>query len=947
MNSNSTVNFLTTPRLLFGLFLSFYCSSFYGQQSTYIKAELNDSLKTLSVQQQIEYRNLSSDTLQEIYLNDWMNAFSDKRTPLARRFYEDYERSFHFARQEKRGGTTVSSISSEAFHPLSWKRPQGHPDLISVTPENPVLPGEKYILNLDYTVKIPSEDFTNFGFSGKGNYQLRYWFLTPGVYSNGWKVYSHKNMGDLYIPKLDLKVELTLPPHLAAISSYNVEEVIRGETKKTVILKANERLETELFLTSTQLFEDIETDSLHVLTNMSDGGLSPVMKSVFVTRIVSFLEENLGQYPHSKILSTQEQYSSNPIYGLNQLPQFLRPFPEGFNYELKQLKTLTGNYLQNTLMLNRRHEKWIFDGIQTYLMMEYMNEHHPNLKLLGSLSDVFGIRWFHAANLEFNDQYPLLYLFMARQNLDQPLAAPQDSLVRFNKNLANPYKAGAGFKYLDHFLEDHTIPYSIKSFYKNYALKKVSGEDFKNTLQRNAGKDISWFFEDYVQTNEKIDFKIKKVRRKGDSLEVTIKNRTGNGMPVPVYGLNDGEIVYKEWVEHAYNTKTISIPSRRVEQVAVNYEGILPETNPRNNYRRVGGLIHKPIQFRLFKDLEDPRYTQLFFMPEAQYNLYDGLSLGARVYNGTLLNRTFEFKLSPLYGTNSKTIVGSAGFSHQIFFEDQHLQSIRYGASGSRFSYGYDLFYQRFTPYLTMSFRDSPLRNSQKEFLIVRNVNVFRDQNPEMSLEVPNYSIFNINYSYRNPGLVDYVTGSVDLQVAEQFGKSSFTLEYRKLLKSDRQLNIRFFGGAFFYNDLPGSDYFSFALDRPTDYLFDYNYYGRSETSGVFSQQIIMAEGGFKSKLEPQFANQWITTVNGSTTLWKWIFAYADVGLVKNKNNSAKFLYDSGVRASIIQDHFEIFFPIHSSDGWEFTDGRYDQKIRFIATLDLKTLIGVFTREWF
>jgi hypothetical protein len=37
------------------------------------------------------------------------------------------------------------------------------------------------------------------------------------------------------------------------------------------------------------------------------------------------------------------------------------------------------------------------------------------------------------------------------------------------------------------------------------------------------------------------------------------------------------------------------------------------------------------------------------------------------------------------------------------------------------------------------------------------------------------------------------------------------------------------------YNN-SNSDFFSFALDRP-DYLFDYGYYGRSESSGFFSQQ--------------------------------------------------------------------------------------------------------------
>jgi hypothetical protein len=71
---------------------------------------------------------------------------------------------------------------------------------------------------------------------------------------------------------------------------------------------------------------------------------------------------------------------------------------------------------------------------------------------------------------------------------------------------------------------------------------------------------------------------------------------------------------------------------------------------------------------------------------------------------------------------------------------------------------------------------------------------------------------------------------------------------------------LRIYAGTFIYNN-SNSDFLA-ALDRPTDYLFDYGYYGRSESSG-FSQQLILAEGGFKSKLNTPYANQWMTTLNG------------------------------------------------------------------------------------
>ena len=173
------------------------------------------------------------------------------------------------------------------------------------------------------------------------------------------------------------------------------------------------------------------------------------------------------------------------------------------------------------------------------------------------------------------------------------------------------------------------------------------------------------------------------------------------------------------------------------------------------------------------------------------------------------------------------------------------------------------------------------------------------------------------------------------------------TSKWRKLFLNNRQIELRFFAGAFLFNEAKDSDYFSFALDRPTDYLFDYNYYGRSEDQGLFSQQFIEAEGGFKSQLQPAFANQWLTSLNGSFTIWNWIHAYGDVGLVKNKEENAQFLYDSGIRVSLVQDYFEVFFPVHSNLGWEIAQPNYDQKIRFIVSLDFNTLLKLFTRRWY
>jgi hypothetical protein len=88
-----------------------------------------------------------------------------------------------------------------------------------------------------------------------------------------------------------------------------------------------------------------------------------------------------------------------------------------------------------------------------------------------------------------------------------------------------------------------------------------------------------------------------------------------------------------------------------------------------------------------------------------------------------------------------------------------------------------------------------------------------------------------------------------------------------------------------------------------------------------------------------------MTTANVSTTIWKYIFAYGDIGVVSNKNN-VNVVYDSGIHVNLVPDYFELYFPVYSTLGWEISQPRYADKIRFKITLSPKILIKLFTRKW-
>lgn len=926
----------------------------FGQNRIDLKAHFNVPAKTIAIEEEITYKNVTNDTLTDIYLNDWNNSYSTKNTPLAKRFAEEYDSKFHFAESEERGYTNITSVKDHLKNELDFSRVKDHPDILRVTLKNTLMPGESYRILLNYNVLVPSDIFTSYGVSEQAEFNLKYWYITPTIYDGEWQYYSNLNLDDLFIPKSDQTFVIEYPKNYKLISELDLLNITQNDSTQTAILNGKDRVNTDLSLLKYSNYNFTKTDYFTINTNIEDKGVTAQEKALILDNVAAFIEKYLGHYPHGNLLLTQIEYNKDPLYGLNQLPDFIRPFPDNFQYELKVLKTALESYLENVLLINPRKDYWLKDGLQIYFLMKYVEENYPDMKFLGSFANTWGIRSFHASDLYFNSKYNLFFMQMARTNRDQPLTMPKDSLLKFNASIANKFKAGIGLKYLDDFVNSNILETTISEYLKQYQLKQTSSSDFEALLKQHTNKNIEWFFTDYINTRKKIDFKIKDVYKTEDSVTLTIKNKRNNKMPVSLFALKNDTVQSKIWVEDIKESKTLTIPKNDADKLVLNYDNSIPEYNLRDNWKSLKGFFfnNRPLQLRLLKDIEDPYYNQVFFMPLVEFNnIYDGVTLGANMYNKTVLRKRFIYKFAPQYGTKSKKLTGRAQAFYSYDLENNDLYNIIFGAVGSYNSFAKDAYVRIISPNLTFNFRDDKdFRSNKMKSLNFRYLDITRTQkdNTIILTEEPDYHIFNIRYLDANPGLVNYFRWNTDVQFSKYFGKLSFNYEFRRLFESNRQFNFRFFAGSFLYNKTDSSsDYFSFALDRPTDYLFDYEYLGRSETSGIFSQQLIIAEGGFKSKLDTPYANQWLTTINTSTTLWKYIQVYGDIGLVKNKFIDPSFVYDSGLRLDLVTDYFEIYFPIYSKLGWEIGQPHYDQKIRFKFTLDPKTLLGLFRRKWY
>ncbi|WP_088341086.1 gluzincin family metallopeptidase [Robiginitalea sediminis] len=920
-----------------------------AQHRNTVRANLVEEEQLLEIQQEFTYVNASKDSLAQLYFNDWNHAYSDKSTALAKRFAEEFKKSLHLAKPEERGATNILSVVDDVYRGLQWKRMEGK-DIVRFDLGEPLAPGDSTRLFITYTVKLPPNRYTPYGYSPNGSYYLKDWYLTPAVYDGTWHLYSNKNLEDLFTDITNTRIDLEFPDSLYLGTNYVDINLVKRPQRQSATLRGVQRKSCDVILNAERPFQKHLTPFLLVVTDIRSPRYNEVMQGVSIDRISRFIHQNLGDFPYEQLLVSEIDFNKNPLYGLNQLPSFIRPYEEQFQFEMKFLKTALISYMRETLFLNPRDEKWVTDAIVNYLMIRYVETFYPDQKLLGKLSNWWMLKGFHLSQMHFNDQYSFLYMLSARRNLDQALSVPNDSLIKFNQKIANTYKAGLGLSYLANYAGASSIDRAIKIFYETYKLKPVGAADFRNLIESHAGKDVGWFFDTYVTTSKQIDYKIKSVKKTGDSIAVTLKNKTGAEVPISLSGINRDTVVSQYWFKGFSNTQTFTIPQQGERRLVLNYDQKIPEFNQRDNWKTLGGFFsgNKKLKFQFFRDSENPYYNQIFWVPVANYNFYDGITPGIRLTNKTLLQRPFTFDFAPTYATKEKALVGYGRLTYQKFHKKTGFYLSQLSLSGSSYHFQVNSRYSTLTPSILLGWRPRDLISNTRSSLLLRHVNVFRTIDSAIdNLETePDYSVLNLRYSYLHNHIINYFSWFADAQHAADFSKLALNAEYRRLFDNNRQLNLRIFAGVFLRNRTD-SDYFSFALDRPTDYLFDYNFLGRSEDSGLLSQQIIIAEGGFKSKLPDPFANDWMLTGNASFNLWRWLEVYGDAGFLRNTGSDARFVYDSGIRLNLVTDYFELYFPVYSNLGWEIAQPNYSSRIRFIITISPRTLTGLFTRKWF
>ena len=918
------------------------------KDSIYITAKLSSDKKILEINQQVVYYNHSEKSLDSIKLLNWVAAYNKRGTSLVYRKLEDRNNSLHFAKPHELGKVLDLKINS-AENQLSVSNLSEENLFLAL--HQSLKAGESIKLQLQYQIQLPDKKFTGYGTS-ENNIALKYFFIVPDHFDpDNISKRSYNDIEESVNFNTHWTVNFNIP------NNYFIESNLQKTKDNSFIGYLDSDPE---FVISKDEFPVVIVDSEDIKTEIKFGyniNAKEIQNLEFFLPLhLKFLKEKLGFVPEKLFISDKFR-AKEDFFGSNDISFWkfrFKLFTDAEKTDLDYFGIITKKILDESIITDKQDHHWFKNGIKSYLEIQYLKKFYSETKLLGNLPEtrILGIKplkIFNASRVKLLDRYGLAYQYIVSQNLDQKIDEPFTALSNFNDMAISSFETGSLFSFSADKMGEENFNNLLKKYISENRDQQINPEDF---LKQLAEKETSTeYLTDFLQHKNRVNFKLKKFRAKDDSLHIRITKNTDKAIPVKLETQTKEGETKSYWIETEENQrlKTVDLPSENIYKITLNDDYIFPEANYRDNFLYTKGIFSnaRKIKFKLIKDIPNPEFNEIYLNPRIRFtNTYDKFLIGMNFKNQSLFDQKFLYSITPSYSTGTGKLTGSGAVSYSFLPAESVIRSLTFGVSGSYFHYDFDLAYRKGSLYSNINFRKDPRSTVSRG--IGLSYNYFeRDLNEKMiaNRDYGKYNVWTLGYGYSDNQMIHEKSFSISTQGMEDFNKITAEAFYRWEFAPKQKLSLRLFGGYFARNETRNNT-FDYGISRVSDYSFSYNLLGQSATGGILSQQFVLADGGFKSFI-PGTVNQWITSFNVDTSVWKIFHVYADAGIYKNKNNPTQFIWDSGVKVRLIPDFLEIYFPVQSSLGFEPGFKDYGRRIRYTLILNLSTIINAARRGWY
>lgn len=926
---------------------------YWQQQVNYtIDVSLNDKEHTLTGFEKIEYTNNSLDTLRFIWFHLWPNAYKNDRTAFTDQSLENGSTKFYFSKKEDRGYINRLEFKVNNQTASLEDHPQ-HIDIAKLVLPSPLPPGEKIIITTPFHVKLPY-NFSRGGHDGE-SYQLTQWYPKPAMYdSKGWHPMPYLDQGEFYSEFGNFDVKITLPKNYVVAATGDLQS---SDEKKWLQDRKNfswqpekEKIKTKggQIQVITKLFppSSAETKTLHYIQNnvhdfawfadkrfivnhdtlgLSSGKIVDVFsyytpsqaqswkKSIsFIKDAVKTRSEWIGEYPYDVVSAVQGPESFG---GGMEYPTITIISPE----ENEKLLDFTiahevgHNWFYGILGSNERKYPWMDEGLNTFYDNRYSQWKFGEA---GEIS-------FGKTSISIRDIEKMGFETLAKVNKDQPINTAAENFTSLNYNLIAYYKTGAWLELIEKKTGKETFDKAMQEYFRQWQFKHPYPEDFKKILETVSGKNL--------------DEEFSLLDKKG-SIDKTL------------YG--------------GWKTTTLFSPNAIKEHIK-------------------------------------PGKNLFTWSPMMGANSYDKFMIGGLFTNHKLPPNNFQFLIVPLYSTGAKKLNGLGRLSYNWYPEKGALSKLSLFVDAAKFSM--DEFekedgskviagFTKIAPGLRLNFKEKNPRSTRNRFVQfksfhfseeafrIRYDSVFTGQDTSIvqSVNTKNETrwLHQLKFVIEDARALYPYRGEFKIEHGKDFVRAAFTGNYFFNYPKEGGLDLRVFAGKFFYL---GSKTFSkqFATERyhlnmtgPNgyeDYTYSDYFIGRNKFDGLASQQIMVRDGGFKTRTDLYAdkvgkTDSWLAAINLTTTIPSGINPlsilpvkiplklFLDIGTYgdawKKDADLDRFIFDAGLQLSLFSNTVNIYVPVLYSRVYkDYVQSILEKKGRLWKTISFSIDISNFSMK--
>jgi hypothetical protein len=968
---------------ILGPFLKVASQDYFQQEVNYkIHVTLNDKRHELSGFESVGYINKSPDTLGYLFFHLWPNAYSDNTTELAKEIFNRNGKGKLFNDPELRGYIDSLDFEIEGYK-VEWNLLSGFPDICKLILNKPLKPGDTIVITTPFHIKIPKGVTSRLGHIGE-SYQISQWYPKPAVYDkSGWHQMPYLDQGEFYSEFGSFDVSITLPANYIVGATGNLQnedekKMLDVLSSDTSWIKTPDVIGTDFPPSSNQMktlrytenhihdFAWFADKRFHVLkgkVKLPDTG-RVVTSLVMFTNQEAYLWRNAisyvnnaiwyfskwnGDYPYNTFTAVQSvlnsgagmEYPGLTVIGMAKDPYLL---DEVIAHEICH------SWYYSAVGSDERRFPFMDEGIASAYESRYMEERYPGKKLWEiSFRNRKLAKIFHIEEMPVQLIQELDWLVPARRNLEQPvnLAAPDYTYANYSSIVYN--KAAQGFNYLRAYLGDSLYDSIMHDYYRSWKNRHPQPEDLRVIFESHTSKDLSWFFDDFLGTTKRLDYKM--VRFNNNRL--LIKNIGELKGPLLIAGRTGDSICSEYWVDGFEGKKWINTNLNNCSEIRIDPQHKMTELFRLNNNIRTSGIFRRadPVQFRFLYTVEDPDKRSVIYFPAFDWNSSDGFVAGMAINNGTLIPKPIEYFLIPFYTFNNPGLVGYGKISFNKTPYDNFIRLATFTLEGAQFGAIGNQDYHKAKAGIDLNFRSGNMTNpiNQKVFGYYITASDLKQIESFMKAKMRSYLQF--GYLMERKGIINPFNIMVSFESGSSFQKTSLELNYKYSYYGKKNgLEVRIFAGTMLKNSST-DPYYAFSSSGRggrEDYIYQGLYPDRfGEFPKTFwSRQMALSEGGLVTPVNDSIGySRWVCSLTLTSNLpgkVSRIPVKPFVNLLLNDHghgisDKSPLFYEAGLKAGL-WDFFEIYFPFLVSDNISTITGSLRDRIRFVFRLDkLKT----------